>query len=208
MSESEATRIERLVREGLDCFGEGDVERAVACWQEVLRLDPHHAQALDYLETARDGEDAGLEDEELEFAESGSGAMSGDRRESTLEALLGEAQGLLRNQDLEGALTLFETAAEMDPRRIEIEGYIDMVRSRLLKGYRERVGGAQTIPRLLVNPSEITRYNLPADAGFLLSLLDGATSIEDLVSLSGMDAFEALRILHNLIDAGIVEREA
>ena len=208
MNESEATRIERLVREGLDCFGEGDVERAVACWEEVLRLDPHHAQALDYLETARDGEDAGLEDEELEFAESGSGAMTGDRRESPLEALLGEAQGLLRNQDLEGALALFKTAAEMDPRRIEIEGYIDMVRSRLLKGHRERAGGAQAVPRLLVDLSEIMRDNLSSDAGFLLSLLDGATSVEDLVSLSGMDAFEALRILHKLIDAGIVEREA
>jgi tetratricopeptide (TPR) repeat protein len=204
MSESEATRIERLVREGLDCFGEGEVARAIACWEEVLRLDPHHAQALDYLGAARAGEDAGQEDEEFEFAEPGSGATSSERQERSLEALLSAAQGLLRKQDLEGALALFETAAEMDPRRIEIEGYIDMVRSRLLKAYRERVGGGQTVPRLLVDLAEVTRYNLHTDAGFLLSLLDGATSVEDLVSLSGMDAFDALRILNNLIDAGIV----
>jgi predicted transcriptional regulator len=66
------------------------------------------------------------------------------------------------------------------------------------------VGGGQTVPRLLVDLAEVTRYNLHTDAGFLLSLLDGATTVEDLVSLSGMDAFDALRILNNLIDAGIV----
>jgi tetratricopeptide (TPR) repeat protein len=205
MSESEATRIEQLVRAGLECFGEGDVERAVACWEEALRLDPHHPQALDYLGAARAGGDAGPEDEEFEFAESDSGATSSDRRKLSLEALLRNAQGLLRKQDLEGALTLFETAANLHPRRIEIEGYIDMVRSRLLKGYRERVGGGQTVPMLRVDLAEVTRCNLHADAGFLLSLLDGETSVEELVSLSGMDAFEALRILNNLIDAGIVE---
>jgi tetratricopeptide (TPR) repeat protein len=208
MSESEATRVERLVREGLDCFGEGEVARAIACWEEVLRLDPHHALALDYLGAARAGEDAGPGDEEFELAESGSGATSGERQERSLEALLGAAQELLRKQDLEGALALFETAAEMDSRRIEIEGYIDMVRSRLLKAYRERVGGRQTVPRLLVDLAEITRYNLHTDAGFLLSLLDGATNVEDLISLSGMNAFEALRILNNLIEAGIVGSEA
>jgi tetratricopeptide (TPR) repeat protein len=205
MSESEPTKIERLVRAGLECFGEGDVERAIACWEEALRLDPHHPQALDYLGAARAGEDAGPEAEDFEFADSDSGATSGDRRQLSLEALLRNAQKLLRKQDLEGALALFETAADLDPRRIEIEGYIDMVRSRLLKGYRERVGGGQTLPRLRADPGEVTRYNLPADAGFLLSLLDGATSVEELISLSGMDAFEALRILNKLIDAGIVE---
>jgi tetratricopeptide (TPR) repeat protein len=208
MGESERTRIERLVREGLDCFGEGEVARAIECWEEVLRLDPHHAQALDYLGTARAEEGVGPEEEEFEFVGSDPGADSSEGRERSLEGLLGAAQGLLRKQDLEGALALFETAAEMDPRRIEIEGYIDMIRSRLLKAYRERVGGGQTVPRLLVDLAEVTRYDLHTDAGFLLSLLDGATSIDDLVSLSGMDAFEALRILSNLIDAGIVESGA
>lgn len=205
MSESEAKRIERLLREGLDCFGESNVARAIACWEEVLRLDPENAEALDYLETARVSGEAEPEDEEFEFAEPDSGATPGDRRDRQLEAVLREAQALLRKRDLEGALGRFQTAAEMEPERIEIEGYIDMVRSRLVKGYRERVGDGRAIPKLLVDLNEVTRYKLPADAGFLLSLMDGATRVDELVSLSGMDAFEALRILNTLIDSGIVE---
>jgi hypothetical protein len=48
------------------------------------------------------------------------------------------------------------------------------------------------------------KFNLPAQAGFMLSLIDGDTSVGDIVSLSGMDSFEALRVLNGLVDAGIV----
>ena len=49
------------------------------------------------------------------------------------------------------------------------------------------------------------KFNLPATAGFVLSQVDGATSVTDLVSLSGLDEFDTLRILSHLLDAGIVE---
>ena len=51
------------------------------------------------------------------------------------------------------------------------------------------------------------KFNLPTTAGFVLSLVDGSTSVNDLMSLSGLDAFDTLRILTGLIDAGIVEIE-
>ena len=59
-------------------------------------------------------------------------------------------------------------------------------------------------PQLRLDPASIARYNLSANAGFLLSRLDGSTSVDELVSLSGMDAFETLRILNRLIDAEII----
>jgi actin-like ATPase involved in cell morphogenesis len=39
----------------------------------------------------------------------------------------------------------------------------------------------------------------------MLSLIDGTTGMADLISLSGMDAFEALRIVGNLLDSEILE---
>ena len=52
------------------------------------------------------------------------------------------------------------------------------------------------------------KYNLPAAAGFLLSAIDGRISVDELIAVSGMDPFEALRALANLLDAGIVEARA
>ena len=42
----------------------------------------------------------------------------------------------------------------------------------------------------------------------MLSLVDGSTSFEQLVSLSGMAAFEAFRNLSALLDAGILGVDA
>jgi tetratricopeptide (TPR) repeat protein len=44
--------IEALLRRGLDHYGRNEVKEAIATWREVLRLDPTHEQALDFLETA------------------------------------------------------------------------------------------------------------------------------------------------------------
>jgi hypothetical protein len=95
-------------------------------------------------------------------------------------------------------------AASLDPSRIELEGYVDLVRSRLVKVYRERIGPGKGIPRVMVPASQITRYNLPAEAGFLLSLTDGSICFDELLSVSGMAPFEALRTLAGLVEACIV----
>jgi len=132
-------------------------------------------------------------------------APAGAQREDPVAALLRDAQELLRVENYEGALDLYETAATLDPTRVELEGYVDLLRSRLVKVYRERIGDRSRIPKLLVPPGQITRFNLPADAGFVLSLIDGRTSLDELLSLSGMGPFEALRIVANLLEAGILE---
>jgi hypothetical protein len=120
------------------------------------------------------------------------------------EKLLEGAREALQRDDLEGALELFEAAARSAPERLDAEAYIDMVRTRLLERYRERIGDPTAVPRLALETSAVEDFHLPPDAGFLLSLIDGTTSFGELVSLSGMGPFEAFRILDRLLAAQIV----
>jgi hypothetical protein len=129
-------------------------------------------------------------------------------RHVKVEAFLKDAHEALRCEDLESALELFRVASQLDPDRFEIEGYIDLVRSQLLKRYRDRLGELQAVPRLLVAASEVKSFNLAPDAGFMLSLVDGSTNFEQLVSLSGMAAFDAFRNLCAMLDAGILGVDA
>jgi len=203
MGESETANTERLLREGLNYFGAGEVAEAVRCWEDVLRIDPSHAEALDYLQAAgSSGEDPDREPD-VGPAQAAAPEAAGTESDSAAGRLVEEAQARLEAEDLEGALDLFRAAADLEPDRIEVEGYVDAIRSRLLQCYRKRVGERGAVPKLLIQPSEITRHQLPADAGFVLSLVDGETTVEQLISLSGLDAFEALRILNDLFDAGI-----
>ena len=107
-------------------------------------------------------------------------------------------------ENYEGALELYQMAASLDPTRIELEGYVDLLRTRLVKIYRERIGDGSRVPSLLVPLDRITRFNLPAEAGFVLSLIDGRICFDELLSVSGMGPFEALRSFASLVEAGIV----
>ncbi len=126
-----------------------------------------------------------------------------EKRKLDAEILLQDAQEAMQEKNLEGALDLLREATTLDPDRIELEGYVDMVRTKLLKSYRERIGDVESTPRLLCEIQSISNLELTAEAGFLLSLIDGATTVDQILSLSGMDAFDAFRILNRLVDAEI-----
>lgn len=186
-------RIARLLAAGLDHYAEDHIGQAIQTWRQVLELDPGNAEALDYIQSADRREQRRLPPEEQ---------LSDTRRH-----IVHEASGLIARGDWEGALDLLRSPGDGSPTVLEYEATVEIVRSHLLRRYGERVGSLDGVPALR-GGDEITSYNLPSDAGFVLSLIDGTTSLADLISLSGMDAFEALRIFGNLLDADIVELRA
>jgi hypothetical protein len=191
MDASTAEQVSGLLAEGLDHYGCDEIGDAIEKWREVLRLDPGNAEAIDYLQTAdrRDQRRLPMEDQ-----------MSDKVRH-----IVHAAHQTIVADDWEGALDILGSAGEGEPAGLEFEATLEIVRSRLLRRYTQRVGDLNRAPMLSGSSADLTNYNLPPDAGFMLSLIDGTTPLSDLISLSGMDAFDALRIVRNLLDAKIVE---
>lgn len=179
--------IGRLMARGLDLYALGQVEEATACWRRVLAIDPSHGEARDYLQAAGSDPDA-----------------AAARPAPRTSGALAEALVLLRAGDVTEALALLETLARHEPANLEVQGFLELARGEALRHYRKRVGSGESVPRLRIAPAEVLRYNLPAAAGFLLSMIDGRICVDELLAVSGMDPFEALRALSNLLDAGIV----
>ena len=71
-----------------------------------------------------------------------------------------------------------------------------------------RTNGGAAVLRVKLGPQQIMRFNLPPNAGFVLSMIDGRTSADEIVAISAMDPFEAHHTLAKLLDAGIVEARA
>lgn len=191
MVESNEQRITRLLEKGLEAYGDGDIARAILTWEEVLVLDPGNEQARDYIKTAD--------------RRSRPRPPKNPGTSPAVRAIAGEARQLVADGHLDAALDLLASAAEGMPAGLEVQALLDLVRARLVVQYRAAFGDPGAIPTCASSPSDLTRYNLPSEAGFLLSMVDGSTCVADLVSLSGMDDFEALRLLHGLREAGIVE---
>jgi hypothetical protein len=181
MPESRAERTARLLAEGLELFGEDQVERAIACWRAVLALDPTHREARDYLESA------------------GAPVAAPGERARAAQGLALAGQG-----ELEQGLALLRSAAAAAPRDHETQAALDLVRARLYAEMRQRIpGGAR--PRLRLAQAELLRLDLPPEAGFLLSMLDGRTRVEELMAVAGLDALDVLHLLSRLEQAGAVE---
>jgi len=182
---AKAERVSELLQKGLELYGAGDVARAFLIWGEVLELEPGNAEALDYMRDA-------------------------DRRtrprsnDGPVRTLLEDARRLLHAENAEGALELLASAP--GARGLEVEAMVELLRAHLFGRYRRELGDLSVVPRLKAGgAADLQSRNLPPSAGFLLSMVDGMTPLGDLVSVSGMDRFEALRSVFQMHEAGILE---
>ena len=64
---------------------------------------------------------------------------------------------------------------------------------------------ADSIPVPVLRGAELRDLHLDRYAGFLLSLMDGVTTVEMLLDVCAMPTEEALRVLDELVRSGVVE---
>jgi hypothetical protein len=67
-----------------------------------------------------------------------------------------------------------------------------------------QLGDLGQVPVLRVSADEILRHKISHDAAFLLSRIDGATSYEDILSISGMTRCRTLALFSQLIEQGLI----
>jgi hypothetical protein len=190
MSESSEQKVSSLLQQGLELYGTGDIARAFLLWSEALELDPDNEEALDYMRDA---------DRRAK--------PRGGTTELGAPSLIDDARRLLRSENEEAALELLTSAPVAGG--LEHEAMIELLRARLFQRYRVELGDLSQVPRVVADgKNDLESRNLPSSVGFLLSMIDGVTPLCDLISVSGMDRFEALRSVWRMHEAGIVTWEA
>ena len=72
---------------------------------------------------------------------------------------------------------------------------------------RKSLGSLERVPVLRVAPAQLAKLGLDHRAGFVLSMIDGATAIETLIDMSGLPRVDVLRILDEVVQSGAVALE-
>lgn len=94
---------------------------------------------------------------------------------------------------------LFEERSRQ-PNDLELRGYVEILRAVVVRDFVSHPEGLRTIPKL--SPeflADFGRFNLSAQEGYLISLIDGRTNIEKLLKLSPFDPFATLFNLARLL---------
>lgn len=119
-------------------------------------------------------------------------------------ALIQGARDLLDLADHTGALELAEKLLEREPENPEARSIRERCQSVLLSMYESKIGRLDSRPKVAVRTDEIIWLNLDHRAGFLLAQVDGATTFEEIFSLSGMSRLETAKILVQLLNEKVI----
>jgi len=121
-----------------------------------------------------------------------------------VESLIKGARDLLELDDHTGAMDLIEKAAELAPDDPMVQKLKENSEVVLQSMYESKLGRLSARPKLLLRPDEIIWLNLDHRAGFVLAQIDGSVTYEDLLAICGMSRLDTLRILSQLVGAGVI----
>jgi hypothetical protein len=110
--------------------------------------------------------------------------------------------------DYAAALTAAELQLGVDPGDEAARKYATTSRERLEARYTTRIGSLGFVFNLAVPMAKVKWLGLDPQAAFLLSLVDGQSTVSEVLQGSQMERLAALRVFTELLDAKAITRVA
>ncbi|HEX6642490.1 MAG TPA: hypothetical protein VF215_15335 [Thermoanaerobaculia bacterium] len=90
-------------------------------------------------------------------------------------------------------------ASRAYPGDLSLRGYVEILRNTIVRDFLAHPKGMQAVPKLTAEfLSNFDRFNLNAQEGYLVSLIDGRMDVQKLMILSPFDQFTTIFILAKL----------
>lgn len=124
--------------------------------------------------------------------------------EAEVRTLLQGARDLLDLDDHTGAHDTIEKILALDPENADAKALLRRSEATLQAMYESKIGELAHRPRVQLRADEIVWLNIDSRAGFLLSMIDGELSYDDLFALSSMSRLETARILCQLLSENVI----
>lgn len=106
--------------------------------------------------------------------------------------------------DFSGALTIAEGILEDDPDNGDAQRYAESCRDVLKQMYAARLGSLDQVPVVAIPAEQLRWLTLDHRSGFLLSHVDGVSTLEEILDVSGMNHLEAMRIIYELLQQKVI----
>ncbi|HEX4352425.1 MAG TPA: hypothetical protein VHZ95_05915, partial [Polyangiales bacterium] len=121
--------------------------------------------------------------------------------------LVGEMEELYALDDLTGALRHAELILGRIPDHEQAQRCAANCRQRLVQLYSSKIGRLDRTVVQALGDSQLRWLGLDHRSGFLLSRVDGISTLEELLDICGMPRLEALKTIADLLDRGAIRIE-
>jgi hypothetical protein len=186
-----------------DALGSASMQRAETERSDApsaLSIADARAPSAPNMPTARATTPTSIEAAVLGVAE---GSAGPEITERTID-LIAEMRERLSLGDYTGAFEMAELLLAEDPNDAEAAECAENCRGVLEGMYAARLGALDRVPTLVVQRSQLRWLSMDHRAGFILSLIDGSSTLEMILDVSGMARLDAMRILQELLQQKIV----
>jgi len=219
LGDSRHDEVTRLLKRGLNHYGLGDLDGAIACWEQARALDPENQAVHDYLETAYE-ENGGARKKaappRTEKSAPGkivtddddtpkSGPIIEFEAEDDPDTQLQLALQAYKEGRYDDAWRELNEVARSQPGRLDVQGYLQLVRTERAQTWAKEIGDQGRVLKRKITTAQIMQLKLKPDEGFMLAQIDGRLSIADLISLSTSDRVRTLEVIAKLLRDEIVE---
>lgn len=172
-------------------------------------VPPPQAAEVDRLRalSARSGSgrpDSGPDADTTPPSEGGALDLVDRSRPSQQLDLVGEMEELYALDDLTGALRFAELILGREPDNTQARQCAQNCRQRLIQLYASKIGDLSGVPMQALSENQMRWLGLDHRSGFLLSRVDGLSTIEEVLDVCGMPRLEALKTLVDLIERGAI----
>lgn len=170
--------------------------------EEVAQIEAEEARR----EAAAAAAACDVEVEEIELAEADleMEPVASPSPPASMTDPLGAIRRRIAEHDFGGAILLSEAVLADDPENASAKRYLEACRSTLANIYLTHLGGGAEIPRIVMSSEQLRCMNLDRWGAFVMSRVDGESSIDDIIDIAGMPRLDALRILYELLQQGVI----
>jgi hypothetical protein len=124
--------------------------------------------------------------------------------ERTIDDPIAEMRERFSLGDYTGAYEMAELLLAEDPDDPEAAECAESCRGVLEGMFAARLGPLDRVPTVIVQRTQLRWLSIDHRAGFVLSLIDGSSTLEMILDVSGMPKLDAMRILYELLQQKIV----
>ncbi len=130
-----------------------------------------------------------------------------DKLQSGARGLINECQSALDEGRTDSAALAAETALQMGEQGHvhEVDEIINPVRLLFERAFSSFIGDLTCAPIRAIPAEDLAAFGFDHRAAFLMSRMDGATSVQELLHLAGMPHFDALRMIAALKRAQAID---
>src|SRR5205807_2831144 len=118
--------------------------------------------------------------------------------------LLTRARAELKENNIENALAIINSALDQDPKSNEANRLREDAEKRFIAQIHENGVGPQAVPKLLESFEQIEHQRLGPQEGFVLSRINGELDVDSIISVCPFREADSLRMIKKLADNGII----